>query len=423
LLKGGFVNDIKSSGFFGRSGIVDASKLYQLAQTGHRLHEIGRYHDAVKVHEECLHNVYALNEINQETWSPRFLSYYFGAFLGHQAFTGLVLKGQDLGLVNQKQRVLPYSSTINGQQLNTLFDRRKDLELMPALYSDRFMEGPLNWCHSERLWMINTKEGFMEMQKYVDVVFKHLAESTNIGYLKLGEAYTSLVRDKLEHLGLPKFQPFVALHVRKKTWNPNDVRQADIKSYRLSVNELIRQGYFVIQFGTDPQIPAMSRRELVVIQGDNDFTRFVTPYLLSNCEFLVNTSSGPSYLSALFGRSVLQTNVVAFGKSAPYFGSKSFHLPKKWFIKGRQLSLTEILGSSWGYSYLHLDKLADSDIEVLENSPEEILDATIDILKSETGEIKCSLHKAVEDVQRNNKVPTTGRIAPSFLERNQDWLF
>lgn len=420
---GAQLEDLKQSGFFGANRDCKQRNLYKLASIANELHTDGKYHEAVRLQQEILESIYKKNNVDLNNHTPKFLSYYFGGFLGHRAFVGTILTAQEIGIINDVQRILPYAGDINESQLEILFNENNNIELIRSDNGLRFLEGPSNWHLSERLWMIKTKNGFMETQRFVDEVFMKLRDSKTSSALKLNSDYESKAQLELSKKGLPKGQEFVALHVRKKTWNKYDIRQAEISNYIASVKELLNQGLYVVQIGTDPQEPILNHDRIIVIQGDQELPRFLTPYVLSKCKFLINTSSGPSYLAALFGTPVLQTNVVAFGKSSPVFSNNSIHLPKTWILKGKKINLFELLNSDQGYSYRHLDTLNKSGFNLVENSSDEILGATHDILKMiNGGNIEKILENEIKKIRNELKVPCNGDIAPSYLEKNQSWF-
>ncbi len=418
------LEDIGATGFFGQGEKVSESNLYKSHREAIESHADGEYHKAVHIQREILRNVYRLNKIEDDSWNPKFLSYYYGGYLGHRALVGIILMAQKIGLISDTNRLLPYGGEVNEQQLKVLFQSCKNLELIRSDYGNRCLEGPLNWHLSERLWMIKTKTGFFETQQFVDDVFAAYNKSDMNSPIILDDEYLESARNKLENLGLPKDKLFVALHVRRKAWNAYDIRQAKIENYVDSVKEILNQGFYVLQFGTDSQVPILQDKRVLVIQGNHELPRFLTPYILSECEFLINTCSGPTYLAALLGTSVLQTNVIALGKCAPTLTRNSLHLPKRFLHKGNLLSLGEIFSSQCAYTFRSTQHLKHQGYEVLENSSDEILSATLDILQITKGEnLENKAMCDVAKLRRELNVPTNGVIAPSFLNDNHQWLF
>lgn len=417
------IDDIKESGFIGKTQILNTNYLYKKALVANELHADGHYHEASKIHRDLLESVYEVNRIEDSNWTPQFLSYYFGAFLGHRALTGILLAAQETGIIKKAKRILPFAGDVNGEQLEILFKNNSDIELVRSDFGLKFLEGPLNWHLSERLWMIKTDKGFMETQDFVDKTFSRAEELGIESLFEIDPNYEDKAQQELEWMGLPPGKEFVALHVRKKVWNNFDIRQARIENYLDSVKELIDQGFYVVQIGTDPQSPILENERVIVVQGNDQMPRFLTPYVLARSKFLINTSSGPSYLAALYGTPVLQTNVVAFGKSSPTLSRNSLHLPKKWIYNGAKLSLFELLSKPQGYSYRHIDDLNKKGFNVVENSSKEIYSATIDMLNNtrEKSFEKFEWDK-VSAIRRELKSPCNGEIAPSYLQENQSWF-
>ena len=417
------IADVKENGFIGRSQKIDTNYLYKQTLYANELHADGHYHAAIKIHRDVLESVYEANNIKDPYWAPQFLSYYFGAFLGHRALTGIILGAQQVGMIKKIKRILPFAGNVNGEQLEIIFKNNSDIELLRSDFGQRFLEGPLNWHLSERLWMIKTNTEFMETQDFVDKYFNRIEELGMKSSFKIDPNYEDKAQQLLEKMGLPIGMEFIALHVRNKVWNDFDIRKARIENYLDSVKELIGQGFYVVQIGTDPQSPILENEKVIVIQGNDDAPRFLTPYVLAKSKFLINTSSGPSYLAALYNTPVLQTNVVAFGKSSPTLSKNSIHLPKKWIYNGKNLSLYELLSKPQGYSYRHIDTLNKKGFNVVENSSKEIHAATVDILNMTREErIEKFKSETVSAIRQELKSPCNGEIAPSYLKENDSWF-
>jgi putative glycosyltransferase (TIGR04372 family) len=417
------LDDITNSGFLGKVKIDTATALYQRSREANLLYSQGHYSDAVRIHHDCLQDVYRINEVTDQDWTPKFLSYYFGAFLGHRALIALIIASQRMGFINSQPRVILHSGGQNEEQLKILFSNTPELTLLKSSFGYRTLEGPFNWHLSERLWMIKTREGFLETQRFTDYAFQKL-NSMSIGtQFHFGEEYRNRSIQILEEHGLPSEQPFIALHVRKKNWNSNDIRKADIRNYIPAVYEALKRGYVVIQIGTDPQDAILNDPKVIVIQGDTGHSRFLTPFVLANAKLLINTCSGPSYLAAIFGTPVLQTNVIAFGKSATTLSPGSIHLPKKWVSKGKKVGLYDLLTSPLGYSYQNLKKLYESEIIVEENSASEIANATSEILDwIELGKSALVGDTRVNEIRNEAKAPTHGTVSSSFLVDHGHWF-
>jgi len=415
--------DLKNAGYIGNVKNLTVATLYQKSREANLLHSKGRYFDAVRIHRECLQEVYRVNEVIDPHWTPPFLSYYFGSFLGHRAIIALIVASQRIGLINSRSRTILHSGGQNEEQLKILFSRTPEITLLGSRFAYRAFEGPMNWHLSERLWLIKTHEGLLETQQFTDYAFQKLSSVNLRKEFEFPDEYEDHALQLLIKYGLPREQPFVAMHVRKKNWNMNDIRQADVRGFIPAASELLKRGYWIIQIGTDPQEPILNDPRVIVIQGDIDDSRFLTPYVLAKAEFLVNTCSGPSYLAAILGTPVLQTNVIAFGKSATTLSSGSLHLPKKWTIKGKPVGLYDLLSSPLGYTYENLRELRKRGLSVEENSADEVRDATCELLGwIERGRGHQEINMRVSTIRRETQAPTNGLIASSYLAKHSDWF-
>lgn len=110
-----------------------------------------------------------------------------------------------------------------------------------------------------------------------------------------------------------KINKFVCLHVRTTSFDGgvNRVtRCADISTYRLAIEYLLKSGFSVIRIG-DSGMPKLKEYEnnpqfIDAIGLENQMFDI---FCLSKCEFLVGTGSGPSDIPSLFGVSTITTNM------------------------------------------------------------------------------------------------------------------
>jgi putative glycosyltransferase (TIGR04372 family) len=241
--------------------------------------------------------------------------------------------------------------------------------------------------------------------------------------LKLEVEYTSSAQNMLKELGLPPNSQFIAIHVRNKSkFNLDDNRRANVKNYEMAVSELIKMGYWVVQFGTDEQDLVLNNPKVIKIPSSESRTIFLTPYLISFAKIFINTCSGPTHLSPLFNTPVLQTNVIALGKNTCNLTDKSIHLPKKWKINNRYLSLYELLNSLEGYSDSGIRNLNKKGIELIENTPTEIYEAVLDILNSVDHCNGFTSNTQIDNIRISCNSPVRGNFAPSFVQANENWF-
>ena len=169
-------------------------------------------------------------------------------------------------------------------------------------------------------------------------------------------------------LGLPKNQWFVCLHVRERK-NKNEVRNAEIKNYIKAINYIISKGGFVIRIG-DPDSPKLPKmKNLIDYANSKNRTPLIDLVILSNCNFILGTGSGPNMAAHLFDRKVIGSNLTEWSHSISFCKIsilKHFRSKKE----NKILSIREMLNAPYHIqrvgNYLH------KDYELIDNSPEEI---------------------------------------------------
>jgi len=160
-------------------------------------------------------------------------------------------------------------------------------------------------------------------------------------------------------------------------------------------------------------------------------------YLGAKCDFCLSSGTGFDGITYIFRKPVAYTNLVEFGCMISHH--KNNLIITKSFINKKnkkKLSITDIFSSNFEQN-LTADKLELNDIELKENSPEEIRDLVIEMderLNGNWNETKEDLLLQEkfwmiwkENIKRLNlKIPMYGKIKSRFgskyLRENQ-YLF
>jgi putative glycosyltransferase (TIGR04372 family) len=144
----------------------------------------------------------------------------------------------------------------------------------------------------------------------------------------------------------------------------------------------------------------------VLIEGMLDYpfsnikSDYMDIFLSSICTMMIGTSSGMSHVPMLFNKRILYTNWMPFGDFL--FSRKSMTITKTLYRNGDRIPFLTMNREFRGvYNRLLFDL---NDVVVVDNSPEEILQAVQDMEKYPDGEIDYSN-------------PLKVRIAPSFAKK------
>ncbi|MFA5158891.1 MAG: TIGR04372 family glycosyltransferase [Candidatus Omnitrophota bacterium] len=202
--------------------------------------------------------------------------------------------------------------------------------------------------------------------------------------LQLSETDKVWGRSELQHLGLKKGQWFVCVHVREGSYIPkNEVIQAhrngNISNTIPAMQEVVRRGGVCIRMGDPGMTPLPS------IPGVFDYAHYsgkserLDVVLCALARFFLGNTSGLSLVSTVFGVPVAQANMVPVATLGVRHCDLS--MPKLLWSEslGRHLRFDEILSSEIG-GYFFSHQYRQAGIRVEENSPEDILDLTTEML-------------------------------------------
>lgn len=199
--------------------------------------------------------------------------------------------------------------------------------------------------------------------------------------------FASLTTEELEkgqriraRLGIPSDAQLVTLHVREGGYLPNlayhSYRDSDIKNYYHAIQYLVDKGYWVIRLG-DKSMQRLENLPERVIDAPfhPDYEPFFEPYFIACSRFYLGVLSGPHSLADLFRVPRLVTNapVIPTGPA----NSHDLFVYKKYFSMqlGRVLTYEELVTSPV-LDFAHTHQFKQADIQLLENTPAEILGAT-----------------------------------------------
>lgn len=218
---------------------------------------------------------------------------------------------------------------------------------------------------------------------------KRFREGQELLYFRLSSEDHQRGRDLRRAMGIPEDAPVVTFHVREPNTKPelayHTYRDADIANYLPAVEYLISRGYTVVRLG-DPtlkRLPAMGPR-LVDAPFHPAYNHWVEPCLVACSRFYLGVPSGPYSVAHIFNIPVVVTNATITGDDWGKRGD--LYVPKKFFSRrmNRWLTYQEIACSPL-INYYRTQDFQRAGIELIENSPEEILGAVIEMEQRITG--------------------------------------
>lgn len=261
--------------------------------------------------------------------------------------------------------------------------------------------------------------------------------------LRFTEEEEARGRRFLDRIGLNQAESFVCLIVRDSAykssispstdWSYHDYRDSCIEAYELAACALADQGYWVFRMGKAVRKPFQVRNPRIVDYATSSHrSDFLDVWLPSHCEFAVTTGTGLDEVCTVFGRQYVHVNQVPVGGIRSFTPSIVTFKHLRWKSTGTPLSLKEQITSGSIYA-LHKSTYDHLGIEVIDNTPQEILEATL-----EFEAIRLGLYKETQmDIDLQDKFWSTLRgwsdfgkyhdkihatVSPSFLRKNHSWF-
>lgn len=208
--------------------------------------------------------------------------------------------------------------------------------------------------------------------------------------LKLNEKEKSIGFEKLDEIGLSKNDKFICLMNRdsyylEKTfpgvdWSYHNYRDSEIDNYLLAAEALTERGYFVFRMGTLTKKKIETNNNKIIDYANSNFrSEFLDLFLLENCSFGITGNVGLDGLFRTFRKPSVICSMVPIGYLATY-RNDWIHLFKKHYSieKNRNLSLNEIFDLGLALS-LKTEEFNKKNIKLIENTPEEIRDAVLEL--------------------------------------------
>ena len=234
----------------------------------------------------------------------------------------------------------------------------------------------------------------------------------------------------LEQLGINKNQWYVCLHVREGGYLPHNEliqshRNASIQNMRLAIDEIVKRGGVVVRMGDASMTPLPKMPGVIDYAHHPLKSERLDIVLCAKAKFFLGCTSGLSFVSMVFGVPVAQANMIPV--EALGVCKRDLSIPKLLWSDSekRYLNFTEILSSPiGGFYFTHQYK--EAGLHPVENSPEDILAMTIEMLNRLDG--KFVLDSDEEELHSrylalfkpgHYSYGATSRVCAAFLRNNK----
>ncbi len=270
------------------------------------------------------------------------------------------------------------------------------------------------------------------------------------------EPATTLTDDELkfghelrQSLGMPKDAPYVCLGVKDSAYYASitresgygqnlshqeiDSRNIDIANYMLAATYLANLGIYVVRVGSVVNAPLPRDRHPMIIDYSTAARSELGDMTLgANCKFSICAATGVWVFTASQNRPIVRCDQYELGHHNDMLTEGA---PSLWILrilKRKQTSETAMFSemAAGGQKWADDKVLASLGLEPIPNTPEEILDAVIELndwidgkleLSDFDEELQTKFYNCYPPETRLEKNPRV-RISPSFLRKYQDLL-
>lgn len=232
---------------------------------------------------------------------------------------------------------------------------------------------------------IATKTPLMRLMKNMEAITdyseKYQSDIFNTEpVIKFNYEEELLGKELLKRMGIDSW--FICFHSRDSQYLRNrykmdcsyhDFRDSSIYDYLDAAKYVISKGGYAVRVGYDVKeiLPKIDK----LIDYSNDYrTDFGDIYLLAKCKFFLCNTSGLFQVATSFNTPIVAANWIPIGCNLPY-RKGDMYIRKKLVKDGRYLSDDEILNSEIG-KYVRLEQYNTAGIEIINNTPDEILNIT-----------------------------------------------
>lgn len=236
--------------------------------------------------------------------------------------------------------------------------------------------------------------------------------------------------EQFQKLGIPKGKWFVCLHVREGGFLPqneplHDFRNANIQNTHLALQEIKRRNGVIVRVGDASMAPFHAG-------GVIDYARHplksdrLDVLLCAKARFFLGCTSGLAFLSMCFGVPVAHANMIPVDTLG--FRYCDLSIPKRVYSKSlkRYLTFQELFQSDYG-SYIVSEQYKNAGLRLDENTPEDILHLTLEMLDRLEGNFVANeedenLHSRYLSFLRSGHYSygAGSRIGLAFLKNNSE---
>jgi putative glycosyltransferase (TIGR04372 family) len=240
----------------------------------------------------------------------------------------------------------------------------------------------------------------------------------------------------LAEMGIKGADWFVCFHSRDNEYlaassESHNYRNCSIGNYLKAAEYIAAQGGYAVRMGAVVEKPLPKERDPRIIDYALDYrSDFMDIYLSAKCKFFLGNTAGLHCVPIVFNVPVAGANFSHL--ELPPVGKNNIFIPKKIMNVKRRglLTFSVILNSGiGGWLGPESDNYKNNGLELIENTPEEILDLTMEMDQSlsngfcyseEDNKLQCAYRALIKPSHRCYEFK--GRIGMEFLRKNRELL-
>lgn len=363
-----------------------------------------------------------------------FLKFRFGIVkttrIGHFAVeTELYLCERELGMHGRKTFDF-FTATVPvvNKQLLTMFKREMYISLF------------VHYLYKVNLWFPGSDKYIIKRREDVDKDYDNLLTKTGV-HLVFTPEEEKFGINELKKMGISKTDEFICFHARDNeflksmysiTTLGHDHRNSSINNYIQMAQKMTQLGYYAVRMGAITEEPLNISNERIIDYSSKYRTEFLDVYISNKSKFFVVSATGMNALPIIFRKPIVFVNISPIRHMFYWYHKGLFIFKRLWHRKeSRYLNFKEMLVPNVFFNEPENINIEyeTKNIEVIDNTPEEICDLAIEMdqrLKGkwqsskedeELQEVFWDLFKSI-DIRGEIKA----RIGASFLRQNKNLL-
>lgn len=208
-------------------------------------------------------------------------------------------------------------------------------------------------------------------------------------HLRFTPAEESAAAAERTRMGLPEGAPYICFYARDPAYlaeiypdidcSYHDFRNADINNCLAAAQALVRKGYHALRMGSVVARPLETASPGIIDYATRYRSELMDIHLLAHCRFFLSGGSGIDAVATIFRKPIVYVNWIPLRhadtvqRNAVIIFKLLWSRAEKRFLTFREIFASELLSSFKQETYER------HGLDVVENSPDEILDAALEM--------------------------------------------